>query len=244
MRQHAKDGDIRIDYDALACTIAGITEDNHQHSDSVHLVTRKARQAAIDAALKGVRDVDVWIIHSTPAPAMMAKYRQVGAEVHVVDPGKDVVMSRVKHQRPEHMLAVAASWYARQAKGQASGSEGGKGSQGTQHWLPTAKPRKPRANAAERGYGSKHVKTRRKLLAQLVDGSPCPWCGKPLHKRAEANWDHAPLEADHSKALKHHGPGDADRLLHRHCNRSRADGRDDRKPDAQSEVPAAPFVWG
>ena len=64
---------------------------------------------------------------------------------------------------------------------------------------------------------------------------------------ARAELHGAALEADHTKDLKHHGPGDADRLLHRTCNRSRGDGNDHRKPGTNVERdphPGATFTWG
>ncbi|WP_291478476.1 hypothetical protein [Corynebacterium sp.] len=58
-----------------------------------------------------------------------------------------------------------------------------------------------------------------------------------MHRDPKNNFDHAPLEADHTNALKHHGPNDADRLLHRRCNRQRLDGRDDRRPNGPETGP-------
>lgn len=98
------------------------------------------------------------------------------------------------------------------------------------------------ATTTQRGYGWEHQQTRRKLLYNHNDGTPCDWCGKPMYKQAHRNHDRAPLEADHTKDLKHHGPGHADRLLHRQCNRQRQDGQDHRKPVAPQPT-RQPFTW-
>lgn len=221
-------GDIVIDYDLMANALSGQEPDNHEHTSTVKRVTKAARDAAIHQALKHAHDTDVWLIDSTPSQTTLERYRADGAEVIVVDPGKETVMHRVKTQRPPQLLPVAAKWYEGQAK--------------------------PK-NTTERGYGHRHQTIRRRLLHNLTEGTPCDWCGQPMYKKPAQNFDHAPLEADHSADLKHHGPGDADRLLHRRCNRQRKDGQEHRRPGAQptDETPdpqgeRAPtgtaFTWG
>lgn len=94
--------------------------------------------------------------------------------------------------------------------------------------------------AHKRGYDWRHRKNRQRLLFNHVDGTPCPGCGKPMYRDPKKNHDGAALEADHTKNLKHHGPSDADRLLCRTCNRSRADGHDERLPVNQTADDAPP----
>ncbi|MDV8023995.1 hypothetical protein [Rhodococcus sp. IEGM 1330] len=89
----------------------------------------------------------------------------------------------------------------------------------------------------ERGYGYDHVKTRAGLLHVHVDGTPCYWCGLPMHKAPTANWDGSPLAADHSERRARDG-GKADRLLHGRCNSQRQDGsRDDERPAVTGVTP-------
>lgn len=64
-----------------------------------------------------------------------------------------------------------------------------------------------RGTAAQRGYGTAHVATREKLLAQWEPGQPCAHCGQPM-------WDKSKLDLAHT----------ADRsgwrgLAHAECNR-------------------------
>ncbi|MCJ7859259.1 ATP-binding protein [Corynebacterium kalidii] len=228
IREHMTDGDIVIDYDILANALSGRDLANHQHTRAVKQVTKAARDAAITTARTHADTIDVWIIHSTPAQSTIDQYQDDGAEVIVIDPGKDTVMHRVKHQRPAHLLPVAAKWYDQQAAS-----------------------KRPRSTT-ERGYGHRHQTIRRRLLHNHTDGTPCDWCGQPMYRDAKRNFDHAPLEADHTNDLKHHGHGDADRLLHRRCNRQRKDGQEHRRPGAPStptprvDGPPAvtPFEWG
>ena len=76
IREHRKSGDITIDYDELANTLAGLEPANHEHETHIKSVTQKARQAAIDTALNTHDGTfNVWIIHSTPSPDLIAKYK-------------------------------------------------------------------------------------------------------------------------------------------------------------------------
>ncbi|HAF72540.1 MAG TPA: AAA family ATPase, partial [Corynebacterium variabile] len=186
IREHRKPGDITIDYDVIANALAGAEPANHEHTDIIKQVTRAARIAAIDAAGKHTDSVDVWIIHSTAAASTLDRYREQGAEVIIVDPGRDIVMHRIKHERPKHMLAAAAKWYDTQAGGGRQGSRG----------KPPAATR-PARSTSDRGYGWDHQQQRERLLKAHVDGTPCDWCGEPMYRDKAKNFDGAALEAAH-----------------------------------------------
>lgn len=220
VRQHASDGDIIIDLDHIANTLSGKPIDNHEHAAHILTVAKAARQAAIDAAIK--QDCDVWLIHTKPAPKQLDNYRALGATIHEIDPGKDVVMKRCKAERPKGSLIAAAKWYDKQGKGKKS--------------------------THERGYGHIHQQQRRKLLAQLKDSTPCPECGKPMYKTAAKNFDGAPLEADHGpgSALKYAQDKQrtkATRLLHRTCNRAGGAWDRPKKKPTVGETAVQGFVW-
>lgn len=90
--------------------------------------------------------------------------------------------------------------------------------------MPAARKR----STTQRGLGHDHQKQRQRLLARLVDGTPCDWCGQPMTREME-------LDADHELA-RSRGGKKAGRLLHARCNRSRGAG--DRDP--QTGVPTMP----
>ena len=81
--------------------------------------------------------------------------------------------------------------------------------------MPSAKGK----TTTQRGLGYDHQKQRERLLAKLVDGTPCEWCGQPMTREME-------LDADHRLARSRGGKR-ADRLLHAVCNRSRGAGERD-----------------
>lgn len=116
VRQRARSGDITIDFDAIASTLAP-AGDGHDHPDHVKAVTKAARRAAIDTAVSLADRNDVYVIHSTPGPATIQRYRRLGARVVCVDPGEDVVMERVGKERPWRMRLAAAKWYEGQRAG-------------------------------------------------------------------------------------------------------------------------------
>lgn len=220
VREHAQPGDIRIDFDVLANTLAGLPPGNHEHTPTIKAITKAARAAAIDTAIKHAGTVDVWVIHSTPSGDTLDNYRRAGAEIHVVDPGRDLVMNRIKKTRPSHMHAVAARWY--EANGQ------------------TTKRRRP--TTTEKGLGWNHQKQRERLLRMHRDGDACWWCGEPMYRSQS-------LDADHEDA-RVNGGAVATRLLHSSCNRSRKDGaRDDQRPavtGSRQDRPSRAVVldWG
>lgn len=111
VREHAQPGDVVIDYDRLAVALTTGVDDDHDHSPVVRAVAKAARGAAVDAALAHTQRVDVYVIHSEPGHQAMARYHSVGALVHVVDPGQDVVLARCARERPHAMLVVAQRWY-------------------------------------------------------------------------------------------------------------------------------------
>ncbi len=108
---NAKPTDIVIDYDRLALALSGLRTDTHDHAPAVNAVTRAARNAAIDTAIKNAATTDVYLIHSNPGPDRLNHYRQQGATIKVIDPGRDIVMSRCAKERPRRMLTVVDEWY-------------------------------------------------------------------------------------------------------------------------------------
>lgn len=103
--------DIIIDYDRIASALTAREGTGHEHGDIVKHITKAARNAAIDRAIQFAASVDVYIIHSTPSARTLQRYRSMGAEIVLVDPGYDVVMERAKRGRPWQMQQVVKNWY-------------------------------------------------------------------------------------------------------------------------------------
>ncbi len=84
-------------------------------------------------------------------------------------------------------------------------------------------PSPNRPSSSRRGYDKDHQRRRAALLPYAY-GQPCPLCLKPM-LRAQ------PLDLDHSTPLAINPNAKGDRIVHRHCNRSRGAGlRDTDEP--------------
>lgn len=109
VEQHAKPDDITIDYDAIANTLTPPNGKSHHHEPHIKAVTKAARQAAIDTALN--QPADVYIIDSNPSATTLIRYRELGAQIITIDPGRDVVLARCRAERPWQMQQAAKDWY-------------------------------------------------------------------------------------------------------------------------------------
>lgn len=111
VRKRAKHGDIIIDLDAIAAALT-VGSDGHTHPHPVLRTAQRARSVAIDEAIKHSSTTDVYVIHTLPKPDTMQRYRDHGAQVVTIDPGRDVVEQRITEQRHHTAHAMAARWYA------------------------------------------------------------------------------------------------------------------------------------
>ncbi|MFJ8791408.1 AAA family ATPase [Streptomyces sp. NPDC102462] len=108
---HAKPADIVIDLDRITGALTGPGAPAwSQHP--LHLrVAHRARYAAMDEAFQLLDQLDVYLIHTMPNTRAMAKYKRLKARIVVVDPGREIVMQRIKAMRAPEMERVATRWY-------------------------------------------------------------------------------------------------------------------------------------
>lgn len=114
-RQLAQHGDVVIDFDQLANALTVADPDNHEHPSVVRTVARAVRHTAVEAALRHTNIVNVYLIHTEPSQDQLQQYKEIGAQIHVVDPGQDEVLARCRRQRPHAMAEVARRWYRTQS---------------------------------------------------------------------------------------------------------------------------------
>ncbi|MGD6761364.1 hypothetical protein ACOKM5_20735 [Streptomyces sp. BH097] len=111
IQARATQRDIVIDLDRIALALAGPDAPSWTHTDTLLRVAHRARFAAIDEAIKHRDDVDVYLIHTMPSRKAIARYERLGGKIITVDPGRDIVMQRIRDMRSTGLLATATNWY-------------------------------------------------------------------------------------------------------------------------------------
>ena len=110
VREHAKDGDLRVDYDLIAQALGAVN--SHAAEGLVKQAAFDAREGAISAALKQ-QDAEAWIIHTSPSEDHIKSYEAAGAEFVALDPGKEACMERARQdERPQQTIDGIEKWYA------------------------------------------------------------------------------------------------------------------------------------
>lgn len=80
LNEHAKPGDIRIDFDVIAQALGSPV--SHGHGAAICSVTVEAWKAAVSAAIRlHYRGARVWIIDTRPVEDRWRRYEQAGARV-------------------------------------------------------------------------------------------------------------------------------------------------------------------
>lgn len=115
IRDRAKPGDVVVDLDRIALAITAEDTPHHTYPPHIRALALDARQVVIARALWMATEIDVWIIDTSPRKTSWAAYRAASAHVVKLDPGPDVVAARIAEQRPAHVMAAAADYYARRA---------------------------------------------------------------------------------------------------------------------------------
>ena len=112
IREHAKAGDLRIDFDLIAETLG--SETKHDAKGLVRKAAFEAREGAIKAALKDP-EAESWIIHTLPSAEALREYEEAGAEIIRLDVSKEDCIERAKADgRPEATFEAIEKYFARE----------------------------------------------------------------------------------------------------------------------------------
>ena len=108
IRKHKKQGDIVIDFDALAYALGA--ESHHCTDGNIKAVARAARAAAIDYVV--AHNYSAWVIHSFPSDDQIRWYEAHGARFVELDPGYEECMRRARaDNRPSWTQGAIMKWY-------------------------------------------------------------------------------------------------------------------------------------
>ena len=110
VRQHAKPGDIVIDFDPMAQAFGSLG--SHDHSAATRHVTIQARRAAIAAALTVHEQTRVWIVDCNISPDRMKAYRQHGAAIVCLSVSLGELHRRAARERPGLWHRLIDQWKA------------------------------------------------------------------------------------------------------------------------------------
>jgi len=73
-------------------------------------------------------------------------------------------------------------------------------------------------NTTSVGLGYQHQQARRHAINAMTDGTPCPLCGRPMHRNPGRNPDGRALHYDHVIPRRLGGVNGPRRLTHASCN--------------------------
>ena len=113
IREHAADGDVLVDYDAIAQAFGR----KEPHSawrglSDPHIAAFIARRAVVEWAVENAADVESWVIHTNPLPEDMDTYEQAGAEIIELDTDMETCLQRAEADgRPPGTDDAIREWF-------------------------------------------------------------------------------------------------------------------------------------
>ena len=110
IREHAAEGDLRVDFDLLAECLGNTKR--HDAEGLIKEAAFKAREGAISEALKHP-DLESWIIHTAPTAAQMQAYEAAGAEIIELDVSREECLRRAEaDDRPQATFDAINKYFA------------------------------------------------------------------------------------------------------------------------------------
>lgn len=113
VREHAKAGEVRIDFDLIAQALGADVP--HGSTGGIRRASFAARQADVDRCIE--ESIPAWVIHSNPTQEQLDTYESVGAEFITMDTDIDTCLERAKSDgRPDGTADIIREWFARNDK--------------------------------------------------------------------------------------------------------------------------------
>ena len=106
-QENAAAGDVLVDYDRLAQSLGSPVP--HAADGMVRQAAFAARDAVIDLLLNSA-SVDAWIIHTSPPPEQLDRYKQAGAQFVLINPGIEICLERAE-ERPPGTADAIRKWF-------------------------------------------------------------------------------------------------------------------------------------
>lgn len=113
VREHAKPGDIIVDFDLLAQALG--SPDTHDHPDPIRYVTAAVRRTAVDAAIRQHQQgATVWVIETHIGRRVQA-YEQANATIITLSADNAELHRRANAERPRRWHKLIDEWSPRGA---------------------------------------------------------------------------------------------------------------------------------
>ena len=110
VREHAKDGDVRVDFDELAQALGAKPREYSGHPVKAAF---QARNAVISYVLEN--ECEAWVIHTKPTPEQLTAYEKAGAEIIELDTDFETCMERAETDgRPQEVVDVIRDYFGKE----------------------------------------------------------------------------------------------------------------------------------
>lgn len=110
IREHARDGEVRIDLDDMAQALG--SKSPHDSKGAIRSAAISARAAAIKRCMDD--GADAWIAHTSPTDEQMKAYEDAGAEVTTMDADEETCLKRAEDEgRPSWTFRVIREWFGK-----------------------------------------------------------------------------------------------------------------------------------
>lgn len=117
VREHAKPGDVRVDFDAIAQTLGAAVA--HGSEGLPRACAFKARTAVINHLLEHHDEGEAYVIHTSPAQWQVEAYERAGAEFVELDADLETCLERAEQDgRPEGEADAIRQWFAEREQGE------------------------------------------------------------------------------------------------------------------------------
>lgn len=110
-KSHAKPGDMVIDLDRIALSIAAEATEHHSYPIAIRNTARLMRSAAIPAAIGHARKADVYLIDSKPGTRSRMIYKKHSATFIEMSAPIAILVERCRNERPPWVMQTLLTWW-------------------------------------------------------------------------------------------------------------------------------------
>lgn len=108
---HAKPGDMVIDLDRIALSIAAEGTEHHSYPIAIRNTARLMRKAAIPAAVGHAKKADSYLIDSKPGTRSRMIYKKNGAVFVELSAPLATLVERCRKERPAWVMQTLMTWW-------------------------------------------------------------------------------------------------------------------------------------